>query len=247
MREPVVLLILLFGSFSAGAGEIFCEQETRAVWDRVSEDNRTSLEGHECIVAQFAGDIQEGDFQKVNGFLESNTVLYLLLDSNGGTLSEALRIGRLINDYKLLTIVENNKGNVCNSACFFIWAGGSYRAGNPAIHRPYLPNRGLAQTTLDAASQLYSEMTKEIERFLSELELDRHLPPDFVSTMMSTPPQDAFLLSRFERRSPGLLNKYDPGVEQYMLDKCGSLDNDDCELNALLSNAIVRTNPRPQH
>jgi hypothetical protein len=91
---------------------------------------------------------------------------------------------------------------------------------------------------MDTAAMLYSEMTKEIERFLSDLDLDRHLPADFVSTMMSTPLQDAFLLRRLENQSPGLLAKYEPEVEQFLLDKCASLDN--CELNAFLSNAILR-------
>ena len=96
LRFLLVLLFCYLGTASAVAGEIFCEQGIRDVWDRISEENREKLSGSECIVAQFAGDIVVGDGRKIDAFLSSNMGFYLLLDSNGGNLWEALKIGRLV-------------------------------------------------------------------------------------------------------------------------------------------------------
>ena len=43
-----------------------------------------------------------------------------------------------------------------------VWACGVYRAGDLSVHTPCLLDRGLAETSMDTATELYSEMTQQI-------------------------------------------------------------------------------------
>ena len=154
------------------------------------------------------------------------------LDSPGGELEEALKIGRIIRGMNLHTFVADKSGKArCDSACFFLWAGGIYRVGYPSIHRPYLPDSGFSNLNMKQTEKIYEVYAEEIDQFLEELSLKKHLPPEFISVMMSTRPDEVFSMRKFKNETPSLFSKYEPHIEQYFLDKCGSLSNTDCMLN----------------
>ncbi len=121
------------------------------------------------------GIIKAGDFEKFrNKLVEKGkppTPLYL--NSPGGDLREALKIGRLVRKLRLNTtapiliastkelvcwkwttrveIRELKKGDecICASACFFIYVAGVDRNGGyDAVHRPYVKKQGAAEISL---------------------------------------------------------------------------------------------------
>src|SRR5215831_12383257 len=82
------------------------------------------------------GSIQEGDDAAFAAALDSS-VRTVVLGSDGGRVSEAMAIGRLIRKRRLDTSVPSS----CVSACALIWAGGVRRTvdGRLAMHCPTFP------------------------------------------------------------------------------------------------------------
>ena len=217
------------------AGEIYCVSTLEKNWDKLDQRNKELVTKDDCIIAEYAGQIEVGDYKKIRDFLDDSVVMYLNLDSIGGNTVEALTIGRLVRENNLLTFVnEAPEKKVCFSSCFFIWAGGIYRSGYPSIHRPYLPDNGLTKLSLSDADKLYLDLSESIEKFLYDLRLKQHLPSDFVRVLMSTRPEDVFSMRDFKETTPTLYGHFEPHVEQFLLDKCGSLENIGCTRNVLL-------------
>lgn len=234
ISKIAVLLAFLCSQYGQ-AGEIFCDEGlVRNNLHKFSEENKMRLGLDQCLRAEFAGEIRKGDLEKFERMITAQPIQYLNLNSVGGDLDEAIRIGRLVRHHNLHTFVYG-EDHFCSSACFFIWAGGIYRSGDPSIHRPYLPDGELGKLSIAEANKLYVDLTRKITAYLSEIHIELHLPADFVSVMMSTPPSDAFYLSDFVHESPGLTGKYEPGIEQFLLDKCGSLKNTSCMQNEFVN------------
>ena len=76
-----------------------------------------------------SGEIVKGDFDKFKYLIESNSGLRIDLNSEGGSVIEALAIGELIQTRRLATNVPN--GATCASACVTILAGGVIRTAHP--------------------------------------------------------------------------------------------------------------------
>lgn len=66
----------------------------------------------------------------------------VFLDSQGGNLETAMRIGRFIRKSKWYVMAYVNEDLICASACVFILASIKQRSieGKVVIHRPYLDN-----------------------------------------------------------------------------------------------------------
>ena len=78
-----------------------------------------------CHVITIQGDIQYGDDQKFDGELSRHPDLkvgVVALNSNGGNLDAALKIGRTIRKKNFATVAHEK----CYSACAIIWVAGTY-------------------------------------------------------------------------------------------------------------------------
>jgi hypothetical protein len=82
------------------------------------------------------GSIQEGDDAAFAAAVDSG-VRMVVLGSDGGRVTEAMAIGRLIRERHLDTAVPSS----CVSACALIWAAGQRRTvnGRLAMHCPTFP------------------------------------------------------------------------------------------------------------
>lgn len=149
-----------------------------------------SLEGS---AIRIKGRIEAGDAQKLQdllatprgrqAFIRSGT---FLLDSPGGRVSEAMKIARIVERGFGTTVVRS--GAQCYSACFIVYAAGSYRiAGEAAalgVHRVALANGrddGSSVTALARAND-------EVKSYLQ----GRGMPALVIDHMMRTPPHDLF-------------------------------------------------------
>ena len=112
------------------------------------------------------GTIASGDYDKLLSFVDAND-----LASLGGSVTEAIKIGRLVRALKLETIIPvqvrgdlreklaerhkltNPKANyVCASACFFVFVAGAPILG---IHRPYLTDSDIRTLSGSQAMATY--------------------------------------------------------------------------------------------
>lgn len=125
------------------------------------------------------------------------------LNSPGGSVADALAIGRLIREKELTTSVA--AGGFCASSCPLILAGGIGRLANAAsvigIHQVYVSENN----RLDAAQILSDAQstTAEITRYLSDMTID----PALWLHALETPPDKLYYLTSEELKTFKLATK----------------------------------------
>ncbi|PZO75578.1 MAG: hypothetical protein DI629_17105 [Mesorhizobium amorphae] len=119
----------------------------------------------------------------------------VLLDSPGGSLEDALRMGRAIRERELRTSVP--KGAQCASSCPLVLAGGVERAvaegASVGVHQIYAAEDQAKARAAQAMSDAQST-TARISRYLSEMGVD----PAVWLHALDTPPRALYRLSAAE-------------------------------------------------
>lgn len=129
------------------------------------------------------------------------------LNSNGGSVSAALQIGRLLRKVGSMATVETNA--VCMSSCVYILAGAANRAvdGTVGIHRPYEPEgKELSQSAQKAK---YARLGAEIKAYLAEM----NIPIKLYDDELYISPENVRILTDRELQGYGL-NQNDPFKEE---------------------------------
>jgi ATP-dependent protease ClpP protease subunit len=123
------------------------------------------------------------------------------LNSPGGDVDEAMKIGRIIRKRELLTEVD--LGDHCLSSCVLILGAGVVRSIMPesvlkpaarvGIHRPYFVSldKGLSTTEIQ---NLRKQMISRMKAYADEMDLSERL----IDEMMSIPPERIKILSPVE-------------------------------------------------
>lgn len=140
---------------------------------------------------------------------EPDTIIFLYLDSDGGDVSSAQKIGESIReDYNHAVFVSENKK--CLSACVFILAGGAQRVieGQVGIHRPYYPL--VEDLSFEERAPRYNKLVEESRDYFGRMNIRREI----VDAMISTPPEEMMILTRNELSYYGL-NRNDPVFDEY--------------------------------
>jgi hypothetical protein len=146
-----------------------------------------------CEEAFLHGPIEKGDYEKFLALLRPN-YRYLNkveLDSPGGDVNEAIKIGKLIRKYLLTADAPEGhspdlefqpylRGNsdllcrgpdcVCASACALIWFGATTRMGVVGLHRPHTDDPEFKNAAPPVAANLYRRMISEVMHYLNEME-----------------------------------------------------------------------------
>ena len=202
-------MIFCWMSVPAYAAKISCarpfgsitQQQAKMQWP----SGRMPVANVTCSGGYLAGEISKGDYEKVATLLRANEPFLgtFSLNSPGGDVDEALRIGRLFRKYLISTwapLTSNddagpllfplNSGNplcsgqhcTCASACALIFLGGVDRLGTVGLHRPQIIDpafRGLSPTD---ASTVYRQMLGRIAAYLDEMEV----PKPIIKSMIAT-------------------------------------------------------------
>jgi hypothetical protein len=161
--------------------------------------------------AIFEGHIDVGDFDKVKQFLlDGPGITEIFLASPGGSLAEAMRIGRLVRFFRLLTVVPNKKltnesrevsaakhelknpkiNYTCASACFFVFVAGIYRrydGPGPAIlgiHRPSMSRSDYKKLGHEQVGEINERLRTAVDKYLNEM----GVPSKYAAEMFSMPP-----------------------------------------------------------
>ena len=165
------------------------------------------------------GQIVAGDYDKIIEYLSSNRQfpIQFTLVSEGGNVAEAMRIGRLFRDAKI--VVEPIS---CNSACFLLWAGSPVRQGALDIpqfelHRPFFDPGTYQGVPLDQAVALHEAAEEDFSAYL----LDMGVPSYFIDRILTYRSSDSYEISGNELA--GIVGRRARAVEEILMARCGEL------------------------
>lgn len=145
------------------------------------------------LAARVTEDIAPGDYEKLLQGVLANPGRFgqkiVLLDSIGGSVPEAIRMGRLLREMGFDARVPANA--VCQGTCVYLLAAGQQRSvlGYVGIHRPYFPRGDSAAA--DAADNRHSYST---EAYFREMDI----APALAAVMRETPPGQMRVLTAGE-------------------------------------------------
>ena len=189
------------------------------------------------------GKIESGDYITVRNFLSEPSNFKkmtgeIFLASQGGNVTEALKIGYLIRHLRLSTdapsrpppTVRSSGGEIirpldltnprnytCASACFLLYVAGVYRefiwAGRLGIHHPQIDYKPIGTTESDLSIATV-DMRDKIKRYFEEM----NVPSKYLDIMYSTPPNDVHWITQREFDSD--LKGYIPQVQALLDAKC---------------------------
>ena len=140
------------------------------------------------------GDIKKGDADKFRALAAGTKADIVFLESQGGSLSEAFEIGRIITVSNYTTVVIDDTW--CSSACALIWIAGVKRYAQPRAHIGFH-----AGYTVDNGKPITSGMANAlIGRYLTQL----NLPADAVMFATSATPDNMAWLDVAHPGSQGI-------------------------------------------
>lgn len=169
-------------------------------------------------VIYMSGEITTGDRDKLVNLLASKAkyavgATDLWLNSPGGDLREAMKIGAVVEGLGYVAVVPI--GATCASACFFVWtsASGRLAPGEIVIHRPYFDMRRAPQSAT-RFEEHYRAASEETRRYLAQ----RNVPADLVELMLSISSVDGYVLSDTDKQRIGPMSA---SRVEFMVQNCG--------------------------
>lgn len=123
------------------------------------------------------------------------------LNSRGGNIETAMKIGKRIRNSKSYVVVFINSNDICASACVFILAGAGHRNvdGEVIIHRPYYDNDNA--TTAAKQKVNYKKIEKLVKAYLSEM----NIPLSLYDEMLAISSDSGKLLTYTELKNFNLI------------------------------------------
>lgn len=165
------------------------------------------------------GEIVKGDYERlieIIKYMDQPPMIYQL-DSMGGDVLEAIKIGSLLRETYAKVIVDDMQ--VCASACVFILVGSPDRllfdGARIGIHRPFFNRSYFSTLTAAKAEKKYRELQNIVKAYL----LNMGVPQDFIDMMYTISSNDVKWISGAEIEEK--LGEKTPFYEELLLSKCG--------------------------
>ncbi|RJE79745.1 hypothetical protein [Paracoccus sp. JM45] len=152
---------------------------------------------------RITGQIAPGDADRFVEWLERSRpqASQVMLDSSGGSVSDALAIGRTIRSASYATRIED--GAVCLSACPYILAGGTLRqvadGGIVGVHQHYFGKNTILPAFMAVADVQRAQAS--VMDYLVQMGVDLRLMP----LALRTPPEDINILTMDQMRDLNLI------------------------------------------
>lgn len=180
----------------------------------------------------FDGQIEKGDAERVAFLIEGMPrVDVFMVNSAGGSISEALKIASLLKGIHAYLVVK--PGKICASACFFMFIAATTRSASPfygkdgenpspqelpkkslgrvGIHRPYLV---LPKGTSEKSFEKQDLLMRDIRAYL----IEEQVPQNLIDEMMGRGSNEVYWL---REKDLDLIGEYSPGYEEMLIQKCG--------------------------
>jgi len=198
-------------------------------------------------VIHLQGQIEEGDFEKIKStaidVINGGNPAQFSMNSPGGSLIEALKIGEFIKEINARTNLfgahsEDLSAEMtrCYSACFLIFVSGSIRnyvndntiwdsTGNVelvvkpiiGLHRPYFDENEFSKLAPSEAREQYNQLELLTRQYLQTVAI----PQDIIDGMFRISSQNMQLISLDEFDNK--IGFYQPYYEEWIISRCGSL------------------------
>lgn len=160
------------------------------------------------------GEIVKGDAQRLFELSVANPKAMLLyLESEGGDVQEAMKIGSLVGELYLMPFI----GEKCYSACTFIALAAPRRvfAGSFGLHRPYFAKSYFSSLTPSEAERRYTAMESETREFLSL----HFVPTEVIDKIFKISSEDMWLLDATQAER--IFGRYKPHFHEWLIAQCG--------------------------
>ena len=155
-------------------------------------------------------------------FGKNEKVNYFILNSDGGDLDSALKMGTYIRQSygknKLGQYVAVPESNSCLSSCVFLLAAGAVRmvSGKVGIHRPY--NGQDETTTEEGQKKNYKRIESTVKSYLHKMNIN----PSLYEEMINIAPSEIRILSTAELKHFGL-SEDDPYLKEAQASKLAKM------------------------
>ncbi len=184
----------------------------------------------ESRILVLKGEIKRGDLAKLNAEIERVPMFieWVSLDSPGGDVLEAMRIGTLVRTLSVRVVALT-----CNSACVLIWVAGVERsaAGDLGLHRPFFDKHYFSGLSKAQAEIKYNDLLRQVETYLREM----LVPQEAIELIART--ESAGVARVGETSNLPLYAKLAasaPAFAEWLLSKCGKFPVDPGELQKVL-------------
>nr|WP_208347437.1 hypothetical protein [Pseudaestuariivita rosea] len=154
---------------------------------------------------RLTGQIAPGDAQRFETYLQEqlNAPTIISLHSPGGSVSDALQIGRVIRDRGFETSVDAE--HICLSACPYVFAGGTDRrtaqTGYIGVHQHYFGENTMLPAFI--AVEDIQRGQGEVMTYLDEMGISLKL----MQPALLTPPDEIYILTADELREYQLVTE----------------------------------------
>jgi hypothetical protein len=145
------------------------------------------------LAVSVSEEIAPGDYETLLKGLTGNPGKYAkklaLLDNIGGSVPEAIKMGRLLREAGFDTLVQDRA--VCQGTCVYLLAAGRTKSvrGYVGIHRPYFANGDSALANLSGNGLRYSSAA-----YFKEM----NIPSSLIDDMQLIEPQNLHVLTPLE-------------------------------------------------
>lgn len=172
------------------------------------------------LYLEVTGEIRPGDAAKLRREAQRarwNFIFAtgLIIDSPGGSVSEALEIAKFVESAGLTVHVAD--GGQCASSCFFVYVSapdrGTY-SGSVVVHRPYFDMSSAEGQQGPSYEKAYRDTFTRTRQYLA----DRLVPNNVIDAMMSKGSFEGYKLTRRDLDSIG---PWSPALREYMYQTCG--------------------------
>lgn len=144
--------------------------------------------------------------------LAGDPILRMFVDSCGGEVAAAIKMGDIIRANAIEVYVDNKAE--CSSACIFLLAAGvsrnAFDGARLGIHRPFFPAEAFAGLSFAQSQQQYAALSSGVQNYLAKMGIDDAL----FRAMVVIPSQEAKYISHDFAESTGLLGE-DPAYEEW--------------------------------
>jgi hypothetical protein len=214
------------------------------------------MRGSDCEKKQTSilidGLIENGDADKFISVLKlmPYSPLSVILRSPGGSITDALAIGRLVRRLLIPTEAPEQFENgvatcpeattfpgrsdscYCASACVLIWAAGVPRnIAYILLHRPYLDPTVNARLSLEESQEAEASLRNQVIQYLK----DMSVPEKYATDMLSTPSDQTLFINRIQMRDR--VAGYPASIDEWLMTKCKttSFSGDSATFDALVN------------
>ena len=191
------------------------------------------------------GSIARGDYDALvhasKALLRRGHPLWIRINSRGGNLAEAMKIGRFVRKTLATVVVDGADATPgvpqprrCYSACALILIGAADRhlIHDPVvgIHRPYIADAVYGAFSPEQARVTYARLAGEVKDYLAEM----GAPGRFVDEMFRTPSTSMRLITDDDLHV--MFAYEEPFLEEWLISRCGALDEkESCKRTQLLA------------